>query len=131
MPTYEIYKKDGTPVRVEGPEGASTEELVDLYISKKKQKRTIDDVIAREKARREAIRRKTPLPIGEQIGEGIKGVGSGAVNILESGALGLASILPESKELVAREYIQDAGDVVQDYLAPDERVGAVSTDIPR
>ena len=131
MPTYEIYKKDGTPVRVEGPEGASTEELVDLYISKKKQKRTIDDVIAREKARREAIRRKTPLTIGEQIGEGIKGVGSGAVNILESGALGLASILPESKELVAREYIQDAGDVVQDYLAPDERVGAVSTDVPR
>ena len=37
MPTYEIYKKDGTPVRVEGPEGASTEELVDLYLSKKKQ----------------------------------------------------------------------------------------------
>ena len=43
----------------------------------------------------------------------------------------MASILPESKELVAREYIQDAGDVVQDYLAPDERVGAVSTDVPR
>ena len=53
MPSYEIYKKDGTPVRVEGPEGATTEELVDLYLSKKKQKRTIDDFIAEEKARRE------------------------------------------------------------------------------
>jgi len=131
MPTYEIYKKDGTPVRVEGPEGATTEELVDLYLSKKKQKRTIDDFIAEEKARREAIRRETPLTIGEQFGEGIKGIGSGAANIIESGALGLATILPEERELVAREYIQDAGDVVQEYLAPDERVGAVSTDIPR
>jgi hypothetical protein len=131
MPTYEIYKKDGTPVRVEGPEGASTEELVDLYLSKKKQKRTIDDVIAEDRARREAQRRETPLTIGEQFGEGIKGIGSGAANIIESGALGLATILPEERELVAREYIQDAGDVVQDYLAPDERVGAVSTDVPR
>ncbi len=131
MPTYEIYKKDGTPVRVEGPEGASTEELVDLYLSKKKQKRTIDDVIAEDRARREAQRRETPLTIGEQFGEGIKGIGSGAANIIESGALGLATILPEERELVAREYIQDAGDVVQEYLAPDERVGAVSTDIPR
>ena len=131
MPTYEIYKKDGTPVRVEGPEGATTEELVDLYLSKKKQKRTIDDFIAEEKARREAQRRETPLTIGEQFGEGLKGIGSGAANIIESGALGLATILPEERELVAREYIQDAGDVVQDYLAPDERVGAVSTDVPR
>ena len=30
MPTYEIYKKDGTPIRVEGPEGATTRQLLDL-----------------------------------------------------------------------------------------------------
>ena len=27
MPVYEIYKRDGTPVRVEGPEGATFSEL--------------------------------------------------------------------------------------------------------
>ena len=96
MPTYEIYKKDGTPVRVEGPEGASTEELVDLYLSKKKQKRTIDDVLEENRARREARRRRTPLTIGEQFGEGIKGIGSGVASLAESGALGLATILPLS-----------------------------------
>jgi len=131
MPTYEIYKKDGTPVRVEGPEGASTEELVDLYLSKKKQKRTIDDVLEENRARREARRRRTPLTIGEQFGEGIKGIGSGVASLAESGALGLATILPEEKELPVREKIQDVGDVVQDYLAPDEKVGTISTDVPR
>ena len=73
MPTYEIYKKDGTPVRVEGPEGASTEELVELYLSKKPRKRTIEDILEENRARREARRRETPLTIGEQFGEGIKG----------------------------------------------------------
>ena len=108
MPTYEIYKKDGTPVRVEGPERLLLKNsLICIYL--KKQKRTIDDVLEENRARREARRRRTPLTIGEQIGEGIKGVGSGAVNILESGALGLASILPESKELVAREYTRRRG----------------------
>ena len=57
MPTYEIYKKDGTPVRVEGPEGASTEELVELYLSKKPRKRTIEDILEENRARREARRR--------------------------------------------------------------------------
>ena len=105
MPTYEIYKKDGTPVRVEGPDGASTEELVDLYLSKKQRRKTLDDVIAENRARKEALERRTPLTIGEQFGEGIKGIGSGVASLAESGALGLATILPEEKELPVREQI--------------------------
>jgi hypothetical protein len=31
VPVYEIYKRDGTPVRVEGPEGATFSELVNLH----------------------------------------------------------------------------------------------------
>ena len=131
MPTYEIYKKDGTPVRVEGPEGASTEELVELYLSKKDKPITRSDIMKEYRARAEEIRRRTPLTIGEQVGEGFKGVGSGIANLLESGALGAATILPEKGELALREKIQSAGDVVQDYLAPDERVGGISTAIPR
>ena len=83
------------------------------------------------RARAEEIRRRTPLTIGEQVGEGFKGVGSGIANLLESGALGAATILPEKGELALENIIQSAGDVVQDYLAPDERVGGISTAIPR
>ena len=32
MPTYEIYRDDGTPIRVEGPEGATPAELVRKYL---------------------------------------------------------------------------------------------------
>ena len=32
MATYEIYRNDGTPVRVEGPEGATFSELVNFFI---------------------------------------------------------------------------------------------------
>ena len=133
MPTYEIYKKDGTPVRVEGPEGASTEELVDLYLSRNKRRKvkSIEELVADKKARDEEIRRETPLTIGEQFGEGVKGLGSGVANLLESAALGAATILPEERELARREKIQNIGDVVQDYLAPDERVGGISTAVPR
>ena len=33
MPTYEIYKKDGTPIRVEGPEGATIDDLIGILAS--------------------------------------------------------------------------------------------------
>ena len=36
MPTYEIYKRDGTPVRVEGPEGATTKQLIDLHLQQQR-----------------------------------------------------------------------------------------------
>ena len=31
MPTYEIYKRDGTPVRDEGPAGATKQQVIDIY----------------------------------------------------------------------------------------------------
>ena len=131
MPTYEIYKKDGTPVKIEGPEGASTEELVELYLSRKKKFPSRSDIEKRTQAELEAIKMRTPLTLGEQLGEGFKGVAGGAAGLLESGALGLASVLPEKSEVPTRDFIQDIGSNVQESLAPDVRVGGISSAVPR
>ena len=100
MPTYEIYKRWYTRKGRRTKELLLKNLLICIYLKKAKP-RTIEMCWRRTEPEAEERRRRTPLTIGEQIGEGIKGVGSGAVNILESGALGLASIIPESKELVA------------------------------
>ena len=39
MPLYEIQKRDGTPVRVEGPPNATWSQLVDIYTKDQQRKR--------------------------------------------------------------------------------------------
>ena len=56
---------------------------------------------------------------GNQVGEFFKGFGSGAVNMVESAGLGLASMLPEDKELGAREAIRKTGIAARSPFAPD------------
>ena len=57
MPTYEIYRRDGTPVQVEGPEGATTRQLINLY---QEQQESVEEqsVQARRAARDEAFSRE-------------------------------------------------------------------------
>ena len=95
MPTYEIYRKDGTPVKVKGPEGASTKELVNLYLQEQREKtqrtaRERDDLLYERIL--EAARQK-PSTIADQTGEVFKGLGSGVAGLLEQGALGAATVL--------------------------------------
>ena len=96
MPTYEIYKKDGTPIRVEGPEGASIDDLIGILASGQpdNEESTVSPTQRAFAAIREA-KRKRPGPIADQAGEVVKGVGSGIAGILDSGALGAAAVLPE------------------------------------
>jgi len=56
---------------------------------------------------------------GNQAGEFFKGLGSGAVNMVESAGLGLASMLPEDRELGAREAIRKTGIAARSPFAPD------------
>ena len=61
----------------------------------------------------------------DQIEEFGKGIPRGALGLLESAALGGASILDEESELKAREAIQGLGRSAQSYFAPD--VGSEDT----
>tara|TARA_E500000318_G_scaffold102131_1_gene106218 strand:+ start:10197 stop:16607 length:6411 start_codon:yes stop_codon:yes gene_type:complete len=133
MPTYEIYRKDGTPVKVKGPEGASTKELVNLYLQEQREKtqrtaRERDDLLYERIL--EAARQK-PSTIADQTGEVFKGLGSGVAGLLEQGALGAATVLPESVEAPVRDRIKKIGGGVQDFLAPDINIGIGATDVPR
>ena len=130
MPLYEIYRRDGTPVQVEGPEGATTRQLINLY-QEQQERSDEESVQARRAARDEALRREyqeilrnEPVTFGQQLQEVPKGILGGVANLAEQGLLGLISPLPEGAELAVREKIQDVGDAVQGYLAPDVNVQA-------
>ena len=133
MPTYEIYRKDGTPVKVKGPEGATTKELVNLYLQEQREK-TRRTAKERDDLLYESIleaARQRPSTIADQTGEVFKGLGSGVAGLLEQGALGAATVLPESIEAPVRDRIKKIGGGVQDFLAPDINIGIGATDIPR
>jgi len=133
MPTYEIYRKDGTPVKVKGPEGATTKELVNLYLEEQREK-TRRTAKERDDLLYESIleaARQRPSTIADQTGEVFKGLGSGVAGLLEQGALGAATVLPESIEAPVRDRIKKIGGGVQDFLAPDINIGIGATDIPR
>ena len=123
MPVYEIYKRDGTPVRVEGPEGATFSELVNLHGRQTTTPTKVDRQAQIDALLRESERLK-PVTFGQQLQEIPKGVASGLAGILESGALGLISPMPERSEAPFRGGIQAVGDFVQDYLAPDVNIQA-------
>jgi hypothetical protein len=57
--------------------------------------------------------------IGNQVGEFFKGIPRGIVGMLESGALGAATLLPQNLEDPAREAIHRAGYTASSRFAPD------------
>ena len=56
---------------------------------------------------------------GDYFGEVPKGLIGGAAGMVETGALGLAALLPEGAEDVVRDGIKAVGGAVQDYVVPD------------
>jgi len=127
MPTYEIYKKDGTPIRIEGPEGASTEDLLDLYIKQRlaprKKPSSEDRLEAMLEPAREAQRKK-PVTFGQAAVDLPKSLLRGATGIAESGLLGAVTPLPEFLEDPARKGIQTLGGGIQNILAPPPNIQA-------
>ena len=116
MPTYEIYKDDGTPIQVEGPEGASVKDLVGIYLRDQEDKSVLEGIRKRQ--------REKPVRLSQYLTEFPKGVGRGVAGIFESGLLGGATILPESVEAPVRDVIKRGGEGIRDLLAPAPNVQA-------
>ena len=130
MPLYELNLKDGTTLDVEAPDGATEAQIISLA----NQQYTPQ---ALDRARRVAELGATQ-PSLEQfeddegfldditpdfLEEFLKGTASGAAGILESGALGAATILPEREELAVRDGIKSLFDPVQEALSIDRDTG--------
>ena len=113
MPLYEIQKKDGTPVRVEGPPNATWSQLVDIYTKDQQRKRqptTIPTTIPTTPYISPYLTRKTKKAdpgILALLNEFQKGTRAGATQMFESAALGAITPFGEETELKAREGIKD------------------------
>jgi hypothetical protein len=115
MPLYELTLKDGSTVQVEGPENASTEQLVAIA------NRAPSGASQAEDRLYALLEQRTPKEAGltDYLGEVPKGLAAGAAGLLESAALGAVTGFGERDERIARRAIQSAGRGVQEYLAPD------------
>jgi len=128
MPTYEFTETDGSVYEIDGPEGATAEQIAaavrnSLAIEKGRQEE--------EEARR-AYEAYLTAPIAtrpeeieepgitDQLEELIKGIPAGAANILETSALGLITPFEEETELALREGIQGFFDPIQEFVSPDK-----------
>ena len=105
MASYEVTGADGQIYDIEGPEGASDQEII--------------AAVQRQIAEEERLAELEPDFI-DQIEEFGKGIPSGAIGLLESAALGGAALLSDENEESARETIQDVAASARSPFSADE-----------
>jgi len=108
MPLYEITSPEGITYEIEGPEGASREEVIAAI-----QYRLAEQEEAAAPAPTMMRAPEIDTTFLGETSEFIKGVPYGALGLLESAALGASSILPDSIEAGAREGIKDIAETLK------------------
>ena len=127
MPTYQVTETDGSVYEVDGPEGATEEQIIRAVqdsltgggIQEAEEARRAYDAYLRRPiaARPEEIEEPDII---DQVEELFKGIPAGAANILESGALGAITPFEEETELALRKGIKGFFDPVQEFFSPDK-----------
>ena len=131
MAQYRISTPRGN-VLVEAPDGASREEVIGIYNRTLEYDKGSDarQIQAADRAYNDALRgqavataRNREAGVLDYFEEVPKGLIGGAAGMVETGALGLAALLPEGAEDVVRDGIKAVGGAVQDYVSPDINLG--------
>ena len=131
MAEYRISTPQGN-ILVEAPAGASRADVIGIY-NQSLAKASGSGFRQRQAATRRELDYQGDLAaqtaanrdkgVLDYLGEVPKGLIGGAAGIVESGALGLAALLPDNAEEVVRSGIQSVGGAVQDYVSPDIGLG--------
>ena len=93
MPLYSIKGPDGNTYQIEGPEGATREQIIDAIQYK----------LGRQA--KPAVKPETTF--GGNVREFFKGLAPGAVGLVESAAVGASALLPKDTEESARKRIAE------------------------
>jgi hypothetical protein len=125
MAKYTLERNDGTVYELEGPEGASKEDLVRVLEQKMRPQQPSGGVGPAQSLRelyagRDAAiePREFSRTIAGRAGEVFRGIPRGAVGLLETAATGASALLPEGPERAAREMIARTGEAAAAPFQP-------------
>ena len=132
MAQFTLDTGDGRKTTVDAPAGSTREQVIDRY-NQALQRQLDAPRIADEnrlQQEREARRRAGDAQMAaykptimDYVAEVPKGLVGGAAGMLESGALGIAALLPEEAENVVRDGIKYVGGAAQEYVEPTQNAG--------
>lgn len=114
MPLYQITGPDGNLYEIEGPEGATRQQVISA-VQKRMSSQEDAGVEARLqqlRAEREELLKPKPT-VGGNIKEAFKGLIPGAIGLAETAGTGIASMLPDSTEKAAREKIKELAGIAK------------------
>ena len=132
MAQFILDTGDGRKATVDAPAGSTREQVIDRY--NQALQRQLDAPRIADENRlqqgREARRRAGDAQMAaykptimDYVAEVPKGLVSGAAGMIESGALGIAALLPEEAENVVRDGIKYVGGAAQEYVEPTQNTG--------
>jgi hypothetical protein len=114
MPLYQITGPDGNLYEIEGPEGATRQQIISAVQKRmsSQEDTNLESRLQQLRAEREELLKPKPT-IGGSIKEFGKGLVPGAVGLLETAGTGIASMLPDETEKAAREKIKELAGIAK------------------
>ncbi len=114
MPLYQITGPDGNLYEIEGPEGATRQQVI-AAVQKRmasQEEAGVEARLQQLRAEREELLKPKPT-VGGNIKEFGKGLVPGAIGLLETAGTGIAAMLPDDTEKAAREKIKELAGIAK------------------